>query len=61
MTAELRKRLKVPQQIAAIDNKEYDYYQIKGGLSKVSLLFAMRLHAMILASPARSPCCRKRP
>ena len=38
LTAELRKRLKVPQQIAAIDNKEYDHYQIKEVLSKVSLL-----------------------
>jgi polysaccharide pyruvyl transferase WcaK-like protein len=55
LTAELRKRLKVPQQIAAIDNKEYDHYQIKGVLSKVSLLFAMRLHAMILASSSGTP------
>lgn len=55
LTAELRRRLKVPQQVAAIDNKEYDHYQIKGVLSKVSLLFAMRLHAMILASSSGTP------
>ncbi len=57
LTAELQKRLKVPQAVAAIDNKEYDHYQIKGVLSKVSLLFAMRLHAMILASSSGTPIC----
>ncbi len=55
LTAELRKRLRVSQPVAAIDNKEYDHYQIKGVLSKVSLLFAMRLHAMILASSSGTP------
>lgn len=55
LTAEFRKRLKVKQQVAAIDNKKYDHYQIKGVLSKVSLLFAMRLHAMILASSSGTP------
>jgi polysaccharide pyruvyl transferase WcaK-like protein len=55
LTAELRKRLQVSQPVAAIDNRQYDHYQIKGVLSKVSMLFAMRLHAMILASSSGTP------
>jgi len=55
LTQALRKRIRVPQPVAVIDNKEYDHFQIKGVLSKVSLLFAMRLHAMILASSSGTP------
>ena len=55
LTQALRKRLRVPQPVALIDNKEYDHFQIKGVLSKVSLLFAMRVHAMILASSSGTP------
>ena len=55
LTEALRQRLRVTQPVAAIDNKTYDHYQIKGVLSRVSLLFAMRLHAMILASSSGTP------
>lgn len=55
LTAELRRRLRVTQPVASIDNRQYDHYQIKGILSRVSLLFAMRLHAMILASSSGTP------
>ena len=55
LTHALRDRLRVPQKIVMIDNKEYDHYQIKGVLSRVSMLFAMRLHAMILASSSGTP------
>lgn len=55
LTHALRQRLRVPQKVAIIDNKEYDHYQIKGVLAKVSMLFAMRLHAMILASSSGTP------
>jgi len=55
LTRALRGRLKVGQKVAMIDNKQLDHYQIKGVLSKVSLLFAMRLHAMILASASGTP------
>ncbi|MDP3479974.1 MAG: polysaccharide pyruvyl transferase family protein [Desulfoprunum sp.] len=55
ITMELQKRLRVPQKVVVVDNKRYDHYQIKGILSKVSLLFAMRLHALILASSTGTP------
>jgi polysaccharide pyruvyl transferase WcaK-like protein len=55
LTKALKSRLRVPQKVVMIDNKEYDHYQIKGVLSKVSMLFAMRLHAMILASSSGTP------
>lgn len=55
LTHALRQRLKVPQRVAMMDNREYDHYQIKGVLSKVAMLFAMRLHAMILASSSGTP------
>ncbi|MDR3089993.1 MAG: polysaccharide pyruvyl transferase family protein [Desulfobulbaceae bacterium] len=38
-----------------ISNREIDHFQVKGVLSKVGLLFGMRLHAMILASSALTP------
>lgn len=55
LTEALRQRLKVKQQVAAVDNLKLDHYQIKGLLSKVGMLFAMRLHAMILASASGTP------
>lgn len=55
ITLELQKRLKVPQKVVVVDNKRYDHYQIKGILSKASMLFGMRLHALILASSMGTP------
>ena len=36
-------------------NVDHDHYEVKGLLSRVSLLFAMRLHASILASSGLTP------
>lgn len=55
LTQELASRLKLSQKVVVVDNKEFDHYQIKGLLAKVSMLFAMRLHAMILASSSCTP------
>jgi len=41
--------------VAFANNVVYNHYEIKGVLSRVDLLFAMRLHANILASSALSP------
>ena len=41
--------------VGHIDNKKYSHYQIKAVLAKVELLFAMRLHAMVLASSELTP------
>lgn len=38
-----------------ISNTEYNHLEIKGVLGRVSLLFAMRLHAIILASSLLAP------
>lgn len=38
-----------------LSNTSFDHFDIKGALGQVSLLFAMRLHAMILASSMHTP------
>jgi polysaccharide pyruvyl transferase WcaK-like protein len=40
---------------ALFSNIEYNHHDVKGVLSKVSLLFGMRLHANILATSALTP------
>ena len=55
ITKELIARLGYPGKIAFISNVDYNHFEIKGVLSRVSLLFAMRLHAMILASSELTP------
>lgn len=55
ITNELASRIKSREPVRLISNKDYNHYDIKGVLSKVSLLAAMRLHAMILASSELAP------
>ncbi|MCB0319010.1 MAG: polysaccharide pyruvyl transferase family protein, partial [Bdellovibrionales bacterium] len=55
MTQELASKIHSKKQISIIDNKKYNHVEIKGVLSRVSLLFGMRLHAMILGSSALAP------
>lgn len=40
-----------------VSNVDLSHAEIKGVLARVELLFGMRLHAMILASSARTPIC----
>lgn len=55
LATQLRKLIKTTVPVYAIDNRQYDHYEIKGVLARVGLLFAMRLHAMVLASSAGTP------
>jgi polysaccharide pyruvyl transferase WcaK-like protein len=55
LTQALKDRIKCEQPIYIIDNKQYNHYQLKGIFSHISLLYAMRLHAIILASSAGAP------
>jgi polysaccharide pyruvyl transferase WcaK-like protein len=55
LTKELMQRLDVPVKKALLSNVTYSPYDIRGVLSKISLLFGMRLHATILASAGLTP------
>lgn len=55
ITREVMSRLEGVDKAAMVSNVEYDHYDIKAVLSKLSLLFAMRLHSMILASSEHVP------
>jgi polysaccharide pyruvyl transferase WcaK-like protein len=52
LTRELMGRLRLKQPVVMIDNKTYSHYQLKAIFGHLSLLYAMRLHAIILASSA---------
>lgn len=55
LTREVLARLRSTGPIRMVSNKEHSHYDVKGVLSRVSLLFAMRLHSMILASSGITP------
>jgi len=55
ITRELMGRLKSDAPVRMISNRELSHYAVKGVLSRVRLLFAMRLHSMILASSGLTP------
>lgn len=55
LTRELADRIAPVVPRAVLSNTEYDHYDIKGVLQKLSLLFGMRLHATILASSELVP------
>lgn len=55
LTNELAARISPSIPRAVLSNTEYDHYDIKGVLKKLSLLFGMRLHATILASSELVP------
>lgn len=55
ITNEVRAAMKVPAKTALISNVEYSHHDLKGVLGRVSLLFAMRLHASVLGSSALAP------
>ncbi|MDB4308068.1 polysaccharide pyruvyl transferase family protein [Gammaproteobacteria bacterium] len=55
ITKEVMNRLCGVDKVAMVTNVEYDHYDIKAVFSKLSLLFAMRLHSMILASSEYVP------
>lgn len=55
LSREIMALLKSKRQVALVSNVDHSHYDIKGVLGKVSLLFAMRLHSMILASSGLTP------
>jgi len=55
ITKELMKRVKCSKPMALLSNRDYNQYEIKGVLKQLGLLFAMRLHAKILASSELTP------
>lgn len=54
ITRDLMSRVDAPKK-AMITNREHDHHEIKAVLSRLALLFGMRLHCMILASSELTP------
>ncbi len=55
ITRQIMQRMPGVRQLALLTNVENDHYDVKAALRRVSLLFGMRLHAMILASSEGTP------
>lgn len=55
LTRAVMERVSAAPKKGIITNERYNHYDIKGVLSRVSLLCGMRLHATILASSSHTP------
>lgn len=55
VTQDLMRRVRSPEQMAIITNREYNHCDIKAVLGRLALLFGMRLHCMILSSAEHTP------
>ncbi len=55
LTKEIMERTKVPNKKVYLSNKVYSHHDIRGVMEHVSLLFAMRLHCLILTSAGHTP------
>ncbi|NLF26203.1 MAG: hypothetical protein GX589_11185 [Deltaproteobacteria bacterium] len=55
LTREIMEKVNLPQHKALLSNREYGHAEICGVLSGVSLLSAMRLHCLLLASVSAVP------
>lgn len=55
LTEEIVAKISSKRPIKIITNIDYSHHDIQGVLSRAQLLFAMRLHAMILASSQHTP------
>jgi polysaccharide pyruvyl transferase WcaK-like protein len=55
ITKEVISKLPKLGKVALLTNVDHSHYDVKAVLSKVSLVFAMRLHCMILASSEMTP------
>ena len=55
ITRDLMSRVKKARSQALVTNVEYSHYEVKGVLAQVGMLYAMRLHALILASAGHTP------
>lgn len=55
LTRDIMDRVHTAPKKAILTNVDHNHYDVKAALSKVNLLFGMRLHCMILASGALTP------
>ncbi|HMO19013.1 MAG TPA: polysaccharide pyruvyl transferase family protein [Oligoflexia bacterium] len=55
LTREIMAGVRTPNRKVYFSNKVYSHHDIKGVMAKASLLFAMRLHCLILTSSALTP------
>lgn len=55
LTKEIMERIQSKNKVRICTNTEYNHYDMKGVLGKLSLLFGMRLHSSILATSALTP------
>lgn len=55
VTTRIMDKVNAPQGKGIFSNIKYNHHDVKGVLGKVSMLFAMRLHANILATSALTP------
>lgn len=55
LTKEIMSRLRVPQRKILFSNRVYSHNDVRGVMAHVNLLFAMRLHCLILTSAGHSP------
>ncbi|MBX7138489.1 MAG: polysaccharide pyruvyl transferase family protein [Oligoflexia bacterium] len=57
LSRELAARIRSPKPVTFVGNEEYNHLEIRGVLSKLALLYGMRLHSIILASAGFTPVC----
>lgn len=55
ITKEVMSRIKYRGKVRYFSNEQHSHFELKGILGRLNLLFAMRLHAMILASSEHTP------
>jgi polysaccharide pyruvyl transferase WcaK-like protein len=57
LTREIMAGVRTKHRKVLLSNKKYTHFDIRGIMEKVSLLFAMRLHCLILTSAGHTPIC----
>lgn len=57
LTREIMAGIRTKHKKVLFSNKVYTHYDLKGIMAHVSLLFAMRLHCLILTSSNHTPIC----
>ena len=55
LTQEIMARLRVPHRKTFFTNRVYSHHDVRGVMARASLLFAMRLHCLILTSAGHTP------
>lgn len=55
LTEEIMQKVKTPHRKAFFSNRVYNHHEVRGVMEKAALLFAMRLHCLILTSAGHTP------